>query len=142
MERGSGELSLSNARNGKVKIRFFSQPSHSALNKPVSKNLGRATGEPLLHLFLSPTFSPLLTHPLDCKVFQAETTLCDACALDKGGLQSHMEASRSYTAANNFNNGFPTEPVEERFPYLIRENHIVLVSFPTLDSVTQDYQGL
>lgn len=103
MERGIGELSLSNARNRKVKIRFFLQPSHSALNKPASKNLGRATGEPLLHLFLSPTFSPLLTHPLDRKVFQAETTLCDARALDKGGLQSHVEASRSYTAANNSN---------------------------------------
>lgn len=38
----SGELQSSNVRNGQVKTRFFVRPSHSALNTPASKNLGRS----------------------------------------------------------------------------------------------------
>lgn len=135
----SGELQSSNAKNGKVKTVFFLQPSHSALNTPASNNLARATSECLLHLFLPPTFSASLTHPLGRKVFQAETVLCDTRAQDKRGRVSHTEACRSYAAANNCNYGFPTEHAEEWFPYLITGSHGVLVPFLTLDSVTQDH---
>lgn len=55
---------------------------------------------------------------------------------------SHVEAHRSYAAANTCDNGFPMDHVEERFPYLIKGSHVALVFFFTLDSVTRDYRGI
>lgn len=134
----SEELQSSNVRNRLVKTRFFLQPSHSALNTPASKNLGRATSESLLRLFLSPTFFASLTHPLGHKIFQAEAALRDTHAQDKRGPQPHLEACRCCSDASNCNDRFPTEHEEERFPYLITGSHLVLVFLLTLDSVTQD----
>lgn len=117
----SGELQSSNAKNGKVKTRFFLQPSHSALNTPASNNLDRATSECLLHLFLSPTFSASLTHPLGHK----KTVLWDTRAQDKRGRGSHMEACRSYAAANKCNHGFPTSTWRSGF---CTSSQVVMVS--------------